>query len=342
MEKLGIKKLGKQSMVFINQPIIKGYYSIVGKKEGERTFADYYDYILKDDTFGEKSYEKAEQKMLEHAIFGAIDKAKLTTNDVDIILCGDLMNQITSSSFAARQFDKPFLGLYSACSTMVESLILGAMLIDGGYANNVVCATTSHFSSSEKQFRYPLELGNQRPPQSQWTVTGSGATLISNTGKGVRVTMATVGKIVDLGVTDANNMGSAMSPATISTLIQHFEDTNTTPNDYDAIFTGDLGKLGEDIVRDLMEHNGWKLGKNYADCGHMIYTDTQKTNQGGSGCGCSASILNSYVCSMLEKGKFKKVLFLATGALLSPIYTQQGNSIPGIAHAIVLECPQNK
>ena len=332
-----LNKIGESTVIFKNKPRILSSYSIVGKKEGEGPFKNYFDFILNNDLCGQKSYELAEREILEHAIFGAIDKSQLKLNNIDFILGGDLLNQITSSSFSAKRFEIPFIGLYSACSTMSESLALGACLVDGGYARNLACATVSHFSTAERQYRFPLELGNQRPPVSQWTVTGAGCTILSNKNKGNYISMATFGKVTDYGIKDANNMGAAMAPAAMETLITHFKDTNTSPQDYDLIVTGDLGKLGSEILRDLMEHCGYKLGENYCDCGQMIFGRDQKVFQGGSGAGCSASVLNSYILTQLSNGTYNKILFMATGALLSPTSTQQGDSIPGIAHAVVIE-----
>lgn len=334
---MSYNKLGKQTIIFKNKPIMKSCYSIVGEKEGNGNFKDFFDYVLVNDLFDEKSYEKAERKILELCMFKAIDKAQLKIADIDCIICGDLLNQIISSSFAARQLNKPFLGLYGACSTMAESLIVGSTLIDGKYAKNVLCGTGSHFSTAEKQYRNPLELGNQRPPMSQWTITGAGCTILSDNGRGNVITKATIGRVTDFGVIDVNNMGAAMAPAAMTTLISHFQDTKTNPDDYDLIVTGDLGKLGSEILRDLMEKNGYPLGQNYSDCGHMMYTSNQRTFQGGSGAGCSASILNSYIDTQMKKGVFKKVLFAATGALLSTLSSQQGDSVPGICHAVVIE-----
>ena len=328
------KKIGKQTIQFANAPRIIGSYSIVGEKEGCGNFKDFFDYILKDDTFGEKSYEKAERKILEHSIINALGKAGLRTQDLDLLISGDLLNQIISSSFAAREYDLTFLGLYGACSTMAETLAVGATFIDGGYLNNVACATGSHFSTAERQYRFPLELGNQRPPVSQWTVTGAGCTVLSSKKSNKEVVNATFGKVVDFGINDVNNMGAAMAPAAMSTLIAHFEDTKTTPDDYDLIVTGDLGKLGSEILLDLMENKGYKMKDNYNDCGHMIFNNDQKTYQGGSGAGCSASVLNSYIIKKMDSGVFNRVLFAATGALLSTLSSQQGETIPGICHAV--------
>ncbi len=331
-----LNRVGKQTLIFRNKPRVIGSFSIVGPKEGKGNFGKYFHKILQDDLFGEKSYESAESKMLIMAITEAINDAQVNRDEIDALFAGDLMNQIISSSFAARTLEVPYFGLFGACSTMAESLIMGACHVDGGFARYAACATGSHFSSAEKQFRYPLELGTQRPPTSQWTVTGMGCTILGNSQKGISVDYATIGKVVDWNVTDANNMGAAMAPAAMSTLKAHFDDTGKTPDDYDLILTGDLGKLGSEILIDLMEYQGYKLGSNYNDCGQMIYNNTQKTFMGGSGCGCGASILNSYVYSRMKKGELKNVLFVATGALMSTLSSQQGNSIPSIAHAVAL------
>ena len=336
------KKIGKQTIVFNNKPIMRGCYSIVGGKEGEGNFKEFFHHVLRDDLLAEKSYEMAERDILELCAVSAVDEARLQVKDIDVMLTGDLLNQIITSSFTARKIARPFLGLYGACSTMAESLIVGSTLVDGGYANNVLCGTASHFSSAERQYRFPLELGNQRPPTSQWTVTGAGCTVLSNKGKGNVITKATIGKVVDYGVKDVNNMGASMAPSAMELLIAHFEDTKTTPEDYDLVVTGDLGKLGSEILRDLMERRGYPLGKNYSDCGQMMFSNEQKTFQGASGAGCSAAILNSYINTQLQKGVFKKVLFTATGALLSTVSSQQGESIPGICHGVVIERAQEE
>ena len=335
-------RLGHSTIVFKNKPRIVSTYSLVGKKEGDGPFKNYFDQILDDDLCGQKSYEQAERKILEQTIFGAIKKGKIDIDDIDFMLGGDLLNQIISTSFSARHFETPFIGLYGACSTMSESLALGAALVDGGFARRTICATVSHFSSAERQYRYPLELGNQRPPVSQWTVTGSGCTILGSSDHGNYISMATFGRVTDYGVTDANNMGAAMAPAASETLFEHFEDTKRKPDDYDLIVTGDLGKLGSEILRDLMEHRGYKLGRNYSDCGHMIFARDQHTFQGGSGAGCSASVLNSYILKQMDVGIYNRVLFVATGALLSTTSTQQGESIPCIAHAVVIERDNSK
>lgn len=326
-----------QTIKFKNKPVIIGSYSIVGPKEGQGNFGPYFNYVMKSDSFGEKTYEKAERKMVQHAIIGAIEDAKIKPSEVDLLLSGDLLNQIISSSYAARDFNFAYLGLFGACSTMAESLAIGASLMDGGQFNNIVCSTSSHFSTAERQFRFPLELGNQRPPTSQWTVTGSGACVLAKKGKGPRISMVTFGRVVDYGVNDVNDMGAAMAPAAMDTLLAHFRASNTTPDDYDLIVTGDLGKLGSEILIDLMEDQGIKLGLNYNDCGQMYYTREQATLSGGSGCGCSATVLNSFIMKKLREGEYKRVLFAPTGALLSTTATQQGDTIPGVCHVVVIE-----
>ena len=332
-----IKEAKNQTIVFKNKPRIIGNYSIAGPKEGKGPFGEMFDYVMKDDFFGEKTYEKAERKMLEHAIFGATDKALLRPDNIDMLICGDLLNQIITSSYAARAFDVSYLGIFSACSAMALSIGIGASMVNAGYFKNVACATSSHFSTAERQFRFPLELGNQRPPTSQWTCTGSGCTVLSLSGEGPYIDSVTFGKAMDYGVCDVNNMGAAMAPAAMETMISVFKDTKTKPEDYDLILTGDLGKLGSEILLDLMEERGYKLGKNYCDCGQMMFYHDQNVLMGGSGCGCSATIFNSYVVERLKTGQLKKVLYIATGALLSTTACQQGEGIPGIAHALVVK-----
>ena len=327
----------KQTVIFNNKPRIIGNFSIGGPLESKGPIKDYLHYKLEDDTLNESSFEKAERKLLEHIIFGAIDNANLQLDDIDALLGGDLLNQIISSSFAARKFGITFIGLYSACATMAESLALGACLVDRQVFKKVCCATASHFSSAERQYRFPLELGNQRPPTSQWTVTGGGASILSHEGKGPVITSATFGKVVDFGIKDVNNMGACMAPAAMGTITTHLQGTNSKVEDYDLIATGDLGKLGSEILVDLLERKGIKLGQNYSDCGNLIYNKREKVFMGGSGSGCSATVFNSYILHKLKKGDFKKVLLVATGALLSTTTTQQGDSIPGIAHAVCIE-----
>lgn len=329
-----MQKGNQQTIFFENRPRVLGSYSLVGPKEGQGNFGKYFHEVLKDDAFGEKSYEKAEFKMMHHTIAQAINNAGITSDDLSALFAGDLMNQIISSSFSARALQVPYFGLFGACSTMAESLILGACFVDGGFGSKVACATGSHFSSAEKQFRYPLELGTQRPPTSQWTVTGMGCTILGQASTGIVVECGTIGKVVDWDVSDVNNMGAAMAPAAAELINAHFLETDRTPDDYDLILTGDLGKLGSEILIDLLEYKGFHMSNNYSDCGQMIFDNTQKTFMGGSGCGCGASILNSYVFDRMKKGELNRVLFVATGALMSTLSSQQGNSIPAIAHAV--------
>lgn len=331
-----VKKTG-DTIKFENPPCIISGYSVVGPKEKGSLFARYFDEIMPTDTCGQKTYEKAERTFLQKAIKGAVDKVNLTLDDIDFLFSGDLLDQIISSGFTARQLQTSFVGIFGACSTMSLGLALSACFIDGGLAETVACATSSHFSSAERQFRYPLELGCQRPPTAQWTVTAAGSSVVSNKGQGPKITHATFGKVVDYGINDVNNMGAAMAPAAADTLIRLFRDTGTKPSDYDMIFSGDLGKLGSEILLDLLEQDGYKGIDNYRDCGQLIFTDTQKSFMGGSGCGCSASMFNSYILNKLRTGSFKKIIFMATGALLSPLSSQQGETIPGVAHAVVIE-----
>ena len=324
------------TIFFVNAPRVRSYAAICGSKEREGVAGRYADIALSDDMYGESTYEKAECKMLSNAVSLAVEKGRLTDGDVDALLSGDLLNQIISASFAARDFQFPYLGLYSACSTMSEGMLLAAALVDGGYARNCVAATGSHFASAERQYRYPLELGCTRPPQSQWTVTGAGACVISADCGRIKLLNATLGRVRDWGVTDVNNMGAAMAPAAADTVMRHFRDTDTLPEDYDAIITGDLGALGSRIFKDLLWEKGFDVA-NHVDCGEMIYKVVEDEFQGGSGAGCSAVIMNSYVFAKMEAGLYNRVLFAATGALLSTVSSGQGESIPCISHAVELE-----
>mgnify|MGYP005767619775 FL=1 len=311
-------------------------YSIVGPLEGKGPLKDYFDYILKDDTLKESSFEKSERKLLQDIVIGAINKSGLKISDIDFFFGGDLLNQIVSSSYTARELNLPFIGLYSACATMAEALALSALFIDCGLCNNVVAATCTHFSSAERQYRFPLEFANQRPPTAQWTITGGGASIISNIKSKIRINAVTFGKVIDYGISDINNMGAAMAPAACDTIKAHLSNMKKKVSDYDLILTGDLGKLGSEILIDLMEHEKIIMGKNYADCGCMIFDKTMRVFMGGSGAGCSASVLNSYVLYKMKKGDFKRVLLVSTGALMSTTTSQQGETIPGIAHAVEL------
>ena len=311
--------------------------SVAGTKEGKGPIGKYIRKIYNDDKLHEKTFEKAETDMLTDAIRGAIASSGKLRDEIDLLIAGDLLNQITSSSYVAREIGIPYLGVYSACSTMSESLAVGAAMLNAGYYENVVCATVSHFATAERQFRYPLEYGCQRPPYAQWTVTAAGATVLSTEGEGARITAATIGKAVDFGTDDLNNMGASMAPAAADSMSAMFRETGSAPDDYDLIITGDLGKLGSDIMRDLMREQGYDLGKNYIDCGCLIYDVTQKCYQGGSGCGCSASAFNSFVLDKVESGEYSRVAYFATGALMSSQSCYQGETIPCISHGVIVE-----
>lgn len=301
------------------------------------------DKALSDDTFGEDTYEKAECKMLTYAVRKAIENGGYTEKDIDLLVSGDLLNQIISASFTARDFDFPFLGVYSACATMAESMAVAAALLDGGYIRRAVAATGSHFSSAERQYRYPLELGNTRPPQAQWTVTGAGAALLVD-GRDERaerspvaITGATFGRVVDYGITDVNNMGAAMAPAAADTILTHLQDTGRGADYYDLIVTGDLGALGSRLLKDLLWEKGVDIEKNHVDCGEIVYNVVEDEFQGGSGAGCSAVVFNAYLYEKLKRGEIARVLLAATGALLSTVSSGQGESIPCICHAVAIE-----
>ena len=326
-----------RTIVFNKKPRIVGASSIAGPKESMGSISDFFDVKLNDDTYGQSTFEKAESKMSYTVIKNSIIKASLKEEDIDAVIAGDLLNQIIASTFSIRNFGFGFLGIYNACATFTEALILGATLIDGGYLNNVICTTSSHFSTAERQYRYPLELGCTRPPQSQWTVTGAGASVISLNGEGPKITMATIGRVLDFGVVDVNNMGAAMAPATCDTIFTHFVQTKTLPEDYDLIVTGDLGTLGSRILKDLIWEKGYDIEKQHVDCGELVFNICESEYQGGSGAGCSALVFNSYLYKRLYDKKFKRILLISTGALLSSVSSQQGDSIPGIAHAISIE-----
>lgn len=332
------QRLGKQTIKFDNAPIICETGSIVGKKEGEGPLSEYFDEILRDDRWDAKSWEQAESKMQHNTAMLTLRKAGLRTGDMDYILAGDLINQCTSSHYGVRELNIPFLGLYGACSTMVESLSIGAMIIGGGFSDKLMCMTSSHFCSAERQFRNPLEYGSQRAPASQWTVTGCGAAILGANGHGPKITHVTTGKIIDLGIKDLNNMGAAMAPAAVDTLSAHFSDTGMRPEDYDLILTGDLGVIGSDILKELIMDEGYDITEIHNDCGKMIFNiEEQDVHAGGSGCGCCASVLCGYLYKEILKKTYKKVFVMATGALMSPMLIQQGESIPGIAHGITIE-----
>lgn len=333
-----MKRLGKQTYEFDRDINIVTGVSLVGSKEGKGPLKKYFDFVEEDDKMGQPTFEKGERQMFLKTISEAIKKSKIDKENINLYVGGDLMNQLVSSNYTASELEIPFFGLYNACATMAESLVIGSTFLDTGGMKNVICATGSHFSTAERQYRYPLEFGNQRQSYAQWTVTGVGATVLSSEQvSNVKIKRMTIGKVADYGVCDIANMGAAMAPAAMETLLAFFEDTKTSQKDYDLIATGDLGKLGSDILKDLMQEKGYDLETNYVDCGHMIYNIDQDTLQGGSGAGCSASVFNSYILSKLQTGEFKKVLLISTGALMSTTTNQQGDSIPCIAHLVMVE-----
>ena len=332
-----MKKLGRQTAALPSRPRIIASAAVGGKREGEGPLKDCFDRVSADSYFGEESWERAESHMIRECFDLACNKARLAAAP-DYIIAGDLLNQCVSSAFAMKDSGAPYFGVYGACSTMAESLTLAAMLVDGGYAETACAVTGSHFCTAERQYRYPLEYGGQRTPTSQWTVTGAGAAIVGAQGRGPYISHVTTGRIVDAGINDANNMGAAMAPAAYDTLCAHFADTGRAPEYYDAIFTGDLGALGHDIVQDMFAADGVKLGARYMDCGVLIYDlRTQDVHAGGSGCGCCASVLCGHILPAMRKGIWKRVLVAATGALMSPTSAQQGASIPGICHAVAIE-----
>lgn len=330
-------KMGRQSFVFDKPPVIKAWSSVAGKKESQGPLGRLFDITMQDSYFGQKSWELAEKRMQQLALQELVRKAELKLNDLDLVLSGDLLNQCIGSSFTLRNSSVPHLGLYGACSTMAESILLGSFVLSAGYGQHIVSMTSSHFASSERQYRFPLGYGGQRTPTAQWTVTGAGSVLLTRNGPGPHVEACTIGSVMDLGIKDANNMGAAMAPAALSTISAHFHDLNLTPNDYDLIITGDLGQLGKDILLTMAQQEGIALGGKLTDCGTIVFDNTrQDVHSGGSGCGCSAITLCSFFLPKLVSGKVKRVLFCGTGALLSPTSSMQGLPIPGVCHAITI------
>ncbi len=330
--------LGKQSIRFETPPYIEASGSVVGKKEGEGPLGDLFDMVSEDDTFGCDCWEEAESTLQKEAAALTMGKAGVKPEDVRYIFAGDLLGQTIATSFGIVNYEIPLFGLYGACSTAGESMSLGAMCVAGGYANRVLAMTSSHFASAEKQFRFPLEYGNQRPVSATWTVTGSGAFLLGTEKSHVKISGITTGKIMDYGVRDSMNMGAAMAPAACDLIVQHFEDFQTSPKDYDRIITGDLGYVGQEILLTLTKERGYDISAVHTDCGIEIFDkDTQGTDSGGSGCGCSAVTMSAFFLPQIQRGELKKVLFVPTGALLSKISFNEGQTVPGIAHGVVLE-----
>lgn len=351
MESNNQQMKGKQSIQFENPPYIISGSSVAGKKEGEGPLGSYFDVVEQDSMFGKNTWEEAESELMKQAAELAIQKAGLKNDDIRYLIGGDLLGQLIATSFGIMELQIPLFGVFGACSTMGESIALGSMLVAGGFADKVLAVTSSHFAGAEKQFRFPLAYGNQRPLSASWTVTGSGAVVISkdkkkqqedgssDTSKAkIRVSGLTVGKVVDYGLKDSMNMGACMAPAAYDTISQNLKDFKEKPEYYDRIITGDLGYVGKDILIDLLKQDGIDISKNHMDCGIEIFDkDTQDTHAGGSGCGCSAITLTSYILPKLQNREWKRVLFVPTGALLSTVSFNEGNSVPGIAHGIVIE-----
>ena len=334
---LAANKRGRQSFVLPEMPVITAWASVAGKKESEGPLGDTFDLTCRDTYFGQKTWEQAEKQMQQLALKKLAEKAGLSLSELDLVCSGDLLNQCIGSSLSLRNTGIPHLGLYGACSTMAESLLLAAMAVGGGFSDRVVAQTSSHFASSERQYRFPLGYGGQRTPTAQWTVTGSGAALVCREGSGPRIESCTIGTVTDLGIQDANNMGAAMAPAAFATIRAHLRDLKRDAEDYDRIFTGDLGRVGKELLLDLARQEGLNLGGRLEDCGCLVFRPDQDVHAGGSGCGCSAITLCGEILDSLRRGKWKRILFCGTGALLSPTSTQQGLPIPGVCHAVVLQ-----
>ena len=334
------KRKGTYTVVFDEPISVRASAAVGSKKESEGPIGHAFDVINEDDYFGEKTWEKAESRMQQTAIQTALDKAKYQPSDIDCVFAGDLMNQCVGSTYGLRSFGIPFVGLFGACSTMAEGLLVASCLVESGFEQTACAITSSHFCSAERQYRYPLEYGGQRPQTAQWTATASGAVVLQKGGMGVRITHATPGRIADPGVTSQANMGAAMALSAYETISRFFQDTHTGPSHYDLIVTGDLGKVGHQIVIDLFQRDGIDMRPTYDDCGLLLYDGSQDVHAGGSGCGCSAAVLCSYILKAMEQGIFRKVLFCGTGALLSPTSCNQGQSIPGICHLICLEADE--
>lgn len=338
VKELCMSRIGRYTIAYSNQPVVAGFGSVAGKKESEGPLKEYFHKIEYDTKLGCDTWEQAESMLQKEAIQIALEKAQISGELIQLAFGGDLLNQCISTGYSIRGFNIPFLGQYGACSTMVQSLILAGLMVDGGYCKNSLAVTSSHFCSAERQFRFPLEYGGQRTPTAQWTVTGSGAIVVSRYGNGPRLKHCTIGKVVDMGVTDINNMGAAMAPAACDTIKSFLIDTKTKPSDYDLILTGDLGRTGSQLLLELLQKENIDISRQHNDCGMMIYDiEKQDVHAGGSGCGCCGSVLCGYILENMCKGKLKNILVAATGALMSPTANQQGESTPGIAHLIHLE-----
>ncbi len=340
------KMVGKQSLQFRNPPIILAGASIAGKKEGEGPLGQHFDFIAKDPLLGKNTWEEAESELMRLAALKVLEKAGLKNEDIRYLIGGDLLGQLIATSFGIGELKIPMLGIYGACSTMGEAMTIGAIMVDGGFADRVLAITSSHFAGAEKQFRFPLDYGNQRPYSASWTITGSGAVILANSGQTkltaeqekLVISGVTIGKIVDYGLKDSMNMGACMAPAAYETILQNFEDLGVEPDYYDRIITGDLGYVGKNILIDLLKERNYDISANHMDCGIEIFDqDNQDTHAGGSGCGCSAITFTGYIMKQLQEGIWKRVLFIPTGALLSQVSFNEGKSVPGIAHAVIVE-----
>lgn len=336
------ERQGKHTLMLQKPVSVLSWAAIGSQMEGQGPLGKSFDLISEDSYLGEDSWEKAESKLQKEAVTRALGKAGLSTGDVQVLFAGDLLNQCISSVYGLRDFGIPFLGIYGACSTMAEGLLLSSLFVEGGFADKTCAVTSSHFCSAERQFRFPLEYGSQRPPSAQWTATASGSVVVGAAAPGKpSVKAVTIGCIKDMGITDANNMGAAMAPAAAETIKQFLNDTGKTPGAFDHIVTGDLGQVGSQLLLELLQKDGVDLSGVHADCGLLLYDrENQQVDAGGSGCGCSASVLCSHFLPELEKGSIKNMLFIATGALMSTTALQQGESIPGIAHLVWLEGKQ--
>ena len=332
-------KIGKCSIEFDNKPLISASASVVGQKEGEGPLGEYFDRVIDDPMAGQNTWEEAESEMQRQLVDELLIKSGLQAKEIRYFFAGDLLGQLIATSFGISGFEVPVFGLYGACSTMGEALSLAAMTVSAGYADNVIAMTSSHFGSAEKQFRFPLDYGNQRPLCATWTVTGAGGVILSASGESdICVSGITTGRIVDYGIQDSFNMGAAMAPAACDVIYNHLMDFERRPEDYDAIYTGDLGSVGQTILIDLMDKRGVDISKVHHDCGVEIYdAGTQDTHAGGSGCGCSAATLSAQILRRIREGEYSRVLFVPTGALLSAISFNEGKTVPGIAHAVVIE-----
>ncbi|HWQ42349.1 MAG TPA: stage V sporulation protein AD [Desulfosporosinus sp.] len=334
---MDLKRMGNQTVVFANPPVILSSYSVVGPKEGQGPLGQTFNHIWQDGLHGEKSWEVAESKMLLEAMQGAVKDAQVQQDKIDFILAGDLLNQIISSNFSARQMGLPFIGLYGACSTMALSMAVGSMLIDGGFARHVLAGVSSHHDTAERQFRAPTEQGTQRAMSAQWTVTGAGSLVLGQSGTGPRITAATIGRVVDYAETDINNMGAAMAPAVADTILNHFNDLERQASDYDLIISGDLGVVGLALAAEVLKQSGIDMGTSFTDCGVMIFDASQDVHAGASGCGCSSIVFAGEIMKRIKVGELKRVLLVGSGALHSSTSSLQGESIPGIGHAVVIE-----